>query len=100
MNVKLRQQLRKRNRQVQQRIDKKNWSGTSPMIKTTAIKYELADKQQAIAAGGIGTIMQLIKTLDLRKEINQAIPLLKLHLPYDEADHVFVVGRGLVIFRG
>ena len=66
------------------------------MIKTTAIKYELADKQQAIAAGGIGTIMQLIKTLDLRKEINQAIPLLKLHLPYDEADHVFNIVLNLL----
>lgn len=66
------------------------------MIKTAAIKYELADRQQAIAAGGIGTIMQLIKTLDLRKEINQAIPLLKLHLPYDEADHVFNIVLNLL----
>lgn len=96
MNVKLRQQLRKRNRQIQQRIDKKNWSGTSPMIKTAAIKYELTDKQQAIVAGGIGTIMQLIQKLDLRKEINQAIPLLKLHLPYDEADHVFNIVLNLL----
>ncbi len=59
------------------------------MIATPAIKYELSDKQQAISAGGLGTIMQLIQQLDLRTTINEAIPLLKLHLPYDEADHVF-----------
>ncbi len=66
------------------------------MIATPAVKYELAGKQQAIAAGGIGTIMQLIQQLDLRKEINRAIPLLKLHLPYDEADHVFNIALNLL----
>jgi len=66
------------------------------MIKTPAIQYELAEKQQAIAAGGIGVVMQLIQTLDLRKQINRAIPLLKLHLPYDEADHVFNIALNLL----
>ena len=70
------------------RIDKANWSGASPMIRPSAVKYELADKQQAIAAGGIGALMQLAKTISLRKEINASIPLLKLCLPYDETDHV------------
>ena len=66
------------------------------MIGTPAIKYELAERQQAVSAGGIGTIMQLIQQLDLRKEINSAIPLLKLHLPYDEADHVFNIALNLL----
>ena len=43
------------------------------MIDTPPIKYELAEKQQAIPSGGIGTIMQLIQQLDLRTAINQAI---------------------------
>jgi hypothetical protein len=66
------------------------------MIGTPQIKYELAEKQQAISAGGIGTIMQLIQQLDLRKDINDAIPLLKMHLPYDEADHVFNIALNLL----
>lgn len=66
------------------------------MIDTPAIKYELSDKQQAISAGGLGTIMQLIGQLDLRKTINEAIPLLKIHLPYDEADHVFNMALNLL----
>lgn len=96
MNARLRRQLRKRKLRCQRRIDKKNWSGSSPMIKTPAIDYELAEKQQAIAAGGIGVMMQLMRTLDLRKQINRAIPLLKLHLPYDEADHVFNIALNLL----
>ncbi|GAA4468087.1 hypothetical protein GCM10023156_58820 [Novipirellula rosea] len=66
------------------------------MITPPNIQYELADKQQAIAAGGIGTILQLSKQLDLRNEINQAIPLFKLHLPYDEADHVMNIAMNLL----
>jgi len=66
------------------------------MIQPPTIKYELADKQQAIAAGGIGTLMQLTKTLGLRKEINSSIPLFKLNLPYDESDHVLNIAMNLL----
>ncbi len=97
MNAKIRRQLTARKRRVEARIDKGNWSGVSPMIGTPTIKYELAEKQQAISAGGIGTIMQLIQQLGLRKEINEAIPLLKFYLPYDEADHVFNIALNLIV---
>lgn len=96
MNAKLRQQLRQRKRKMRRRIDKANWSGRSPMIQPPAIKYELADKQQAISAGGIGALMQLTKTLGVRQEINSAVPLFKLYLPYDEADHVLNIALNLV----
>lgn len=66
------------------------------MIRTPEIKYEMAERQQAISAGGVGTMMQLIQRLDLRREINQAISLLKHHMPYDEADHVFNIALNLL----
>ena len=96
VNAKIRRQLNARKRRVDARIDKANWSGVSPMIGTPAVNYQLADKQQAISAGGIGIIMQLIQRLELRKHINQAISLLKLHLPYDEADHVLNIALNLL----
>lgn len=96
MNAKIRKQLRRRKRRMLKRIDKNQWSGSSPMIKPPSIKYELAEKQQAIAAGGIGTILELAKQLDVRGEINRAVPLLKLHLPYDEADHVLNIALNLL----
>lgn len=66
------------------------------MIRPPAISYELAERHQAISAGGIGTMLQLTKTLNLRSEINAAIPLFKLHLPYDEADHVLNIAMNLL----
>ena len=96
MNAKLRRKAKVRKRKMLRRIDKNNWSGASPMIRPGAIKYELADKQKAVAAGGIGTLLELTKQLELRKEINQATPLFKLHLPYDEADHVLNIAMNLL----
>ena len=96
MNAKIRRQLKRRKRRVEARIDKGNWSGRTAMIHTPGINYELAEKQQAISAGGIGAVLQLMQQLDLRKKINQAIPLLKLYLPYDEADHVFNIALNLL----
>ena len=96
MNAKLRRRAEARKRKMLRRIDKNNWSGASPMIRPESIKYELAEKQRAIAAGGIGTLLEMTKRLDLRKEINRAVPLFKLHLPYDEADHVFNIAMNLL----
>ena len=96
MNTKLRRKLKQRKGKMLRRIDKANWSGVSPMIRPSTIKYELADKQQAIAAGGIGTLMQWAKTIGLRKAVNAAIPLFKLHLPYDETDHVLNIAMNLI----
>ncbi len=66
------------------------------MIRPSVTKYELAEKQQAISCGGIGIIMQLIKRIDLRKHINRAVPVFKVHAPYDEADHVFNIALNLL----
>lgn len=96
MNGKLRRKAQARKRKMLRRIDKNNWSGSSPMIQPQSVKYEMAERQQAIASGGIGTLLELSKRLDLRKEINQAIPLFKLHLPYDEADHVLNIALNLL----
>jgi len=96
VNAKIRRQLHARKRRIETRIDKTNWSGRSPMIVTPAIRYELSEKQQAISCGGIGVMLQLAEQLKLRKEINQAVPLLKHHLPYDEADHVLNIALNLL----
>lgn len=66
------------------------------MIQPASTKLELAERQQAVTCGGIAAIMQLIKTIGLRRSINQAASIFKLHLPYDEADHVFNIALNLL----
>lgn len=96
MKTKLRRQLRKRNQAIRRRIDKSKGIFQSPAIRPSATKFELSERTQAISCGGIGIIMQMIKQLDLRKHINQAAPMFKLYLPYDEADHVFNIAMNLL----
>lgn len=96
MISKLRRQLQKRKAQTHERVDPINWSGQSPMIDPPAIRYELSEKQQAISAGGIGVVLEAIKTLGVREAINEHLTLLKLHLPYDEADHVLNIALNLL----
>jgi hypothetical protein len=66
------------------------------MIRPPAIKYELAERQQAIDAGGLGAVLNLVKQLDLRRHINASVTLLKICLPYDEADHVLNIALNLL----
>jgi hypothetical protein len=54
-----------------QRIDPANWSGQSPMIDPPSIQYELADRIQAISAGGLGVSQQMVKQLDLADSFNR-----------------------------
>lgn len=96
MNVKLRRQFRQRKRQLLRRIDKRLGASQTPMIAPSSTKYELSEKQQAISCGGLGMIMDLVKKLDLRKQINRAVPLFKLYAPYDEADHVLNIALNLL----
>jgi hypothetical protein len=59
-----------------------------PVLKASNIHYELADKITAIAQGGIGAIHSLVNKLGLAKRLDEALPLLKVHVPYYESDHV------------
>lgn len=95
MNAKLRESIRRRKRRLKARIDKTKMPST-PAIKTGRIELELAERQQAISAGGLSAILQLINTVELRRHINRAIPLFKFYMPYDEADHVLNIALNLL----
>ena len=92
----IRNRLKSRQRRVARRIDKANWNGQSPMLVTPAIRLELADRIQALSAGGIGTVQQLVRQLDVAGSINRQCPILRFHLPYSEADHVLNIAFNLL----
>jgi hypothetical protein len=66
------------------------------MIKPPRASYQLAQRQQAVACGGLGMITELIRKTDLRRQINRAVPIFKLYAPYDEADHVLNIALNLL----
>jgi len=79
-----------------QRIDKTSGASRTPMIKPPQSSYQLSEKQQAVACGGLGMIMELVKQTGLRQQINRTAPVFKVYAPYDEADHVFNIALNLL----
>lgn len=96
MNAKLRRQCRERKRRLLRRIDKLKGASQTPMIAPPRASYELAEKPQAVACGGLGMIMELIRQTGLRNQINRAVSVFKLYAPYDEADHVLNIALNLL----
>ena len=83
MNAKLRRQCGKRKRRLVQRIDRNRGISQTPMIAPPRANYELAEKSHAVACGGLGMILELIRQTGLRDQINRAVSVLKLYAPYE-----------------
>jgi hypothetical protein len=84
-----RRKLRERRQRVLDRIE--NCPGPErdrPMIAASNIHYELADRTQGLAAGGIGAMLLLAQRTGLIRDIDANLHVLKRHLPYHESDHV------------
>lgn len=96
MNARIRKKLAARKRRIEKRLDKTKFGSECPVISASNIHYELADRTQAISAGGIGAIHQMVKALELDQAINQHIDRLKIYMPYTESDHVLNMAYNLL----
>jgi hypothetical protein len=67
-----------------------------PMMTATNIHYEYADRIRGLSAGGIGALFLLAQRIELIKEIDRNLHLLKRHLPYHESDHVLNIAFNIL----
>jgi Transposase DDE domain group 1 len=89
VNAKIRQQLDKRKRRIQRRLDKtKSVNADCPQFAASNIHYEIGDRQRGLSCGGIGAFHLLARRLGLIDALDRDLHLLKIHLPYHESDHV------------
>jgi hypothetical protein len=58
------------------------------MITAANIHYELGERVQGLAPGGLGAMLLLARRTGLVAAIDHDLHLLKRHLPYHESDHV------------
>jgi len=66
-----------------------HWSPQpSPMFRAGKVHYEIGAKMDAMSYGGMGAVHRLVTKLGLAEKIDEALQLLKVHLPYHESDHV------------
>lgn len=81
--------LRNRKNRIARRLRARFWpEQPSPMFAGSNIHYEMADKVQAVACGGLGAIHLMARKIGLVDAIDKKVTVLKRHLPYHESDHV------------
>jgi hypothetical protein len=85
-----------RKRRIKARLDKTKLGTECPVMSASNIHYELADRTQAVSAGGIGLIHQMVKQLGLDEAINRHVDIFKIYLPYSESDHVLNIAYNLL----
>lgn len=66
------------------------------MLAAGNIRYELADRVQGLACGGIGAMLLVARKAGLIGEIDARLKLLKRHLPYHESDHVLNIAFNIL----
>ena len=75
--------LNRRKRRLAKRLDRRNRpAGARPVFGTAHVVYEMSEKTTATNAGGVAAAHVLAKKLGLVDEIDRALQLLKVHLPY------------------
>jgi hypothetical protein len=92
VNATINQQLNRRKRRIDRRLDKTDLRGCSqPILTATNIHYQISDRNHGITHGGIGTFHLLARRLGLIERLDARLHLLKIHLPYHESDHVLAI---------
>jgi hypothetical protein len=89
--------FRERQRRVLDRIaNRPGPERDQPMMSANNIHYELADRVQGLAAGGIGAMHLLASRIGLIRDIDHNLHVLKRHLPYHESDHVLNIAFNIL----
>ena len=96
MKIQTRQELERRKREINRRLDKTNFEGGVPFMSAPNIEYEMSQRINATSAGGIGLIHRMVQTLGLDAAINCHVGIFKIYLPYSESDHVLNIAYNLL----
>ena len=66
------------------------------MMTASNIHYEYADRARGLGPGGIGALFLPAQRIELVKDIDRDLHLLKRHSPYHESDHVLNIALNLL----
>lgn len=80
--------LRNRKRRIKARLASFDRSDRGPCLSTDKVTYELGERVQAIAHGGIGAVQTLVTKLGLAAQLDADVHVLGAHRPYHESDHI------------
>lgn len=98
MNAQDARRLRQHQRRIERRLEKARRSKATakPVFAATSPHYEVSGRVRCVRAGGIGAVHAMAKRIGLVDAIDDALQLLKVHLPYHESDHVLNIAYNVL----
>ena len=96
MNIKVCNQLSRRQRRVERRLNRRSRQSGGPVFDRGRARFEISDRVRATSAGGVRLAHELANAIDLPREIDGRVNVLKLHLPYRESEHVRAMAFNLL----
>lgn len=97
MKKRYRNFLKQRKKKMRKRLDpSSSMRDEGPVFRSSNLHYDVSDRTNAISAGGIGVIHQMARHLELPKEIDENLKVLKKHVPYHESDHVLNMAYNII----
>jgi hypothetical protein len=97
VNNSTRKKWLRRKRRIARRLRPRHYrSRPKPMLTARNIHYDLSDRTRAFACGGIGAVHLLARKVGLIDAIDNAVSVLKVHLPYHESDHVLNIAYNVM----
>ena len=76
-----------REAEVKFRTDRTQAEFGAPQLSSSPVVFEVSEKTQAVAHGGVALIHQIVVQCGLADAINE-VSVLKTHVPYFESDHI------------
>ena len=94
MNAKVRNQIIRRQRRVSRRLEQV--AGSVGRLHAGSAHFETSSRVTATSAGGVRLAHDLAQAVQLPRELDERLALLKLHRPYRESDHVLSLAYNLL----
>ena len=93
MKKKVRQKLEKEKRRVERR---QRQPAPATRLGSHKVRYELSERSQAIAQGGLGAVLNLERRLGLAREIDARVRVLQATRVYNESEHILTIAHNLL----
>ena len=89
-------ELKKREAEILDRLANEHEVRDTPMMSASNVVYEVSERTEATAWGGVAAMHQLARTVGLVEAVDEWVHVLKVHKPYHESDHVLNIALNIL----
>lgn len=96
MKKKDRKALKIRESEICERLANEHEVRSSPMMSASNVSYEVMERLEATAWGGVSAMHQLAQRIGLVHSLDEKVHVLKVHKPYHESDHILNIALNIL----